>query len=53
MTDREKALKWWDNLCPEIRVSIVTHEMNNRPPALEGIYLTGREIENIWQQLNN
>ncbi len=51
MTDREKAIKWWDNLDSDVRVSIVSHEMNFRPLSLKGFNLTGREIENIWQQL--
>lgn len=51
MTDREKAMAWWNSLHPDIRILILLHEMNVRLLALEGIDLTGREIENIWQQL--
>lgn len=51
MTNREKAIKWWYTLPEDIRYDIHRIERRFNPFISCMILLTGREIENIWQQL--
>ena len=45
---RQLAMIWWKRFCISEKNKLINVHMPNRPKVLEGVGLTGREIENIF-----